>query len=140
MIQSAGYVIVDRDDRTVLCVRAYANWDFPKGHLEDGESHRGAAIRETSEEVSLEIGADYKDIGIPPVAVTYGTGKGKKTATYFFADRISKTDPFLPVSPELGRPENDQYAWVSYEDLLGLMPGRLQPVAQALLDWVSNDA
>ena len=41
MIQSAGVAIVDLNledptaEATVLCVRAYANWDFPKGQLEE---------------------------------------------------------------------------------------------------------
>ncbi len=139
MQQSAGYVIIDNDAGSVLCVRAYANWDFPKGHLEDGESHREAAIRETREEVTLEVGTDYIDIGIPSVAVTYGSGKKKKTATYFFADRVSTTAPFLPVSPELGKPENDESRWVAYDDLQGLLPGRLQPVLNAILDWTADE-
>ena len=138
MQQSAGYVIIDRDDQRVLCVMAYGKWDFPKGHLEEGETHKMAAIRETLEETTLAHGVDYVDIGIPTVAVTYGSGKRRKTATYFFADRLGKQMPFLPVNDELGKPENDAFAWVPCADLLGLLPGRLAPVAQALLDWIEE--
>ena len=46
--------------------------------------------------------------------------------------------PFLPVNDELGKPENDEFAWVPCKDLLGLLPGRLAPVAQALLDWIEE--
>jgi len=139
MQQSAGYVIIDNDAGAVLCVRAYANWDFPKGHLEEGESHRAAAIRETLEEVTLVKGSDYSEIGLQPVAVTYGSGKSQKTATYFFADRVSSKEPFLPVSPELGKPENDEYRWVAYDDLQSLMPSRLQPVVNSILDWIEEE-
>ncbi len=138
MKQSAGYVIIDRDAETVLCVRAYKNWDFPKGRLEKKESHRQAAIRETLEETSLAYGVDFVDIGLPPVAVTYGGGKSKKTATYFFADRVGKLDPYLPVSPSLGKPENDEYRWVPYAELESLLPGRLAPVVSSLLGWVET--
>ena len=138
MQQSAGYAIIDNQKGTVLCVRAYANWDFPKGHLEEGETHKQAAQREVLEEVSLTHGADYTDIGLSPVAVTYGKGKRAKTATYFFGDRTSDTRPFCPVSPELGKPENDEYRWVRFEDLRGQMPARLQPVVDALLNWVGG--
>jgi 8-oxo-dGTP pyrophosphatase MutT (NUDIX family) len=136
MQQSAGYAIIDNDRGAVLCVRAYANWDFPKGHLEEGETHRDAAVREVFEEVSLKAGIDYVDIGTSPVAVTYGKGARRKTATYFLADSISETEPFCPVSPELGKPENDEWRWIPYEDLYAMLPPRLEPVVDKLLGWV----
>lgn len=139
MQQSAGYAIIDNERGCVLCVRAYSNWDFPKGHLEEGETHRDAAIREVMEEVSLKAGLDYVDIGIDPVAVTYGKGKRLKTATYFLADSTSDTKPFCPVNPELGKPENDEWRWVRFEDLRGQMPPRLQPVVEKILGWVGHE-
>lgn len=136
MQQSAGYAIIDNDRRCVLCVRAYGKWDFPKGHLEEGETHRDAAIREVMEEVSLRAGLDYVDIGTAPVAVTYGKGKRAKTATYFLADSVSDTEPFCPVNPELGKPENDAWEWIPYEELHATMPPRLEPVVDKILGWV----
>ena len=52
MIESAGIIIIDDSipERKALCVRAYSNWDFPKGQLEAGESHLEAAKREVEEE------------------------------------------------------------------------------------------
>ena len=139
MEQSAGYAIIDNDRGCVLCVRAYGKWDFPKGHLEEGETHRDAAIREVMEEVSLQAGTDYVDIGTAPVAVTYGKGKRQKTATYFLADSVSDTEPFCPVNPELGKPENDAWAWIPYDDLHGTMPPRLEPVVEKILGWVGHE-
>ena len=138
MIQSAGIIVVDRssDVPSVLCVRAYSNWDFPKGHLDEGETHIEAAIRELEEETTLSL-KDITLVGLKAPSVTYGSGKGKKTATYFLADRLSNKQPFLPISPELGKPENDEYRWVSIEDLPGLMPGRLMPVVDYVIEWVS---
>ena len=50
MVYSSGVIIIDNDtslpEPHVLCVRAYANWDFPKGHIEEGENLIGAAVRE----------------------------------------------------------------------------------------------
>ena len=138
MQQSAGYAIIDNERGAVLCVRAYSNWDFPKGHLEEGETHRDAAIREVMEEVSLANGPDYVDIGTQPVAVTYGKGKRLKTATYFFADSVSDTEPFCPVNPELGKPENDEWRWIPFDDLYGTMPPRLEPVVEKILEWVGR--
>ncbi len=52
MLQSAGVIVIDNssDLVSVLCVRAYANWDFPKGMLDGDESPRDAAVRELREE------------------------------------------------------------------------------------------
>ena len=136
MEQSAGYAIIDNAEGRVLCVRAYSNWDFPKGHLEEGETHRAAASREVHEEVSLRAGVDYVDIGLSPVVVIYKNGK--KTATYFFADSVSDTEPFCPVNPELGKPENDEWRWIPISALSSILPARLQPVAQAIMDWTGT--
>lgn len=145
MIESSGVAIVDlnlenpTDEATVLCVRAYSNWDFPKGQLEEGESHVGAAIRETEEETTLQHGADYILSGPPAGATTYGTGAKKKTATYYIGMRMSKKTPFLPVSEELGKPENDEFRWVPLSKLHSLMPGRLQSICDSIVRWVGEE-
>ncbi len=140
MIHSAGVIVVDWTKKvpTALCVRAYANWDFPKGKLEKGESLSQAAARELMEETSLVVGNDVDLVGISAPSITYGKGNRAKTATYFLGDRTSGTTPYLPVSPELGKPENDEFRWVPINELAGLMPGRLSPVVQFLVDWVNS--
>ncbi len=52
--------------------------------------------------------------------------------------RMSSTDPFLPVSEELGKPENDEYRWVPLNELHSLMPGRLQGICDAIVSWVGE--
>jgi 8-oxo-dGTP pyrophosphatase MutT (NUDIX family) len=55
---SAGGIVFRRDPdvgpRFLLIRDSYANWGFPKGHLEDGESPADAARRETAEETGLD--------------------------------------------------------------------------------------
>ena len=48
MQQSAGFIVIDRSgaEPKALCVRAYSNWDFPKGLLDPGEDAFDAAVRE----------------------------------------------------------------------------------------------
>ena len=114
MKRSAGIIIVDTNSKpepTVLAVRAYAHWDFPKGIIEEGESDAEAAIRETSEEVSLHPLLDYNMVEKGPV-VYRGKGKNLKEVTYYLATRCSTNEPFLPVSEELGKPENDEFGWI----------------------------
>ena len=50
--RAAGAVVFRRTAQGVryLVLRAYANWDFPKGLLEAGESDFNAAQREVAEE------------------------------------------------------------------------------------------
>jgi 8-oxo-dGTP pyrophosphatase MutT (NUDIX family) len=145
---SAGVLIIDGDD--VLVLRAYRNWGFPKGHAERGEGPIDTAVRETAEETTLIVGEDYTLTGDVAPSITYKTSKrdkatGKsrtvlKTATYFLATRTSDKEPFLPVSDELGRPENDEWRWVPISSLGNTDPEagivfapRLEPVVNYLM-------
>jgi len=143
MIQSAGTIIVDASLNEehlakVLCVRAYNNWDFPKGELEQGEILIQAAIRETEEETTLQHGSDYILTGTTAPSVTYGSGSKQKTAYYYMGMRMSEKEPYLPVSEELGRPENDEYRWVPIQDLPDLLPQRLQIVGAFIKAWIQE--
>ena len=92
-------------------------------------------MRELEEETGYNID-DIRMIGSllnTPESVTYGKGKKQKTATYFYAvlENFDKK-PCLPVNPELGHPEHDEWRWVSVLDLPDLLPNRLQIIAQKL--------
>ena len=126
--RAAGTVVFRRTDRGVrlLVLRAYKNWDFPKGLIEPGESELDAARRETTEETGLAnlefpFGDAYKD------TLAYAGGK---VARYFIAE-TQESGIELPVSPELGRPEHHEWRWVSYDEAEDLLPPRLGIV----LEW-----
>lgn len=126
--RSAGVVVVRRFAASwrYLVLRAYRNWDFPKGRIEPGETPLQAALREVREETSLAAlefrwGDDYCETA--PYA-------GGKVACYFLAESPSGR-VFLPVSPELGRPEHHEFRWVDFAQARLLLPPRLHPV----LDW-----
>lgn len=54
---SAGGVvfrIVDGQALFLLIRDSYQNWGFPKGHVEPGEAHEAAALREVGEETGLD--------------------------------------------------------------------------------------
>ena len=125
---SAGAVIVRRYDHDYrfLLLRAYRNWDFPKGRVEPGEQPLDAAQREVEEETTLARlsfpwGYDFRET--PP----YGR---RKVARYYLAEarqgRVS-----LPVNPLLGRPEHHEFRWLDYGAARALLNARLQ----AILDW-----
>lgn len=122
---SAGCVVVRRDAShcSYLIVRSFRNWDFPKGEVERGEQPLAAALRETAEETSLidltfDWGEVYRETA--PYA-------GGKVARYYLA-ALRSGEVHLPVAPELGRPENDEFRWVSAEQAARLLPPRLQPI------------
>ena len=143
MIQSAGVIIIDdhkSDDPKVLAVRAYAHWDFPKGQLEEGETLADAAVRETMEEVSLNPLVDYTIVDRAP-SIFRGAGKKKKEITYFLALRRSDTEPFLQVNPDLGKPEHDEFTWMSLSRVDAKMRGPLlEIVCSHVKKWCKRNA
>ena len=137
MVESAGVVIVDfsnPQDPKALCLRAYKNWDFPKGHLDGQETRREAALRETREETGLVPG-DYKFSEFYAQSLIYRAGKDNKQVTYFLAERTSDTQPTLPVNPEIGKPEHQEWCWIPVSSLHKILPPRLAPVVDALETW-----
>lgn len=115
-----------RDGERVLLLRAFANWDFPKGIRERGESPLQAALREVREETTLDDlcfdwGNDYIETG------PYSRGK---VARYYIA-RTRRDDIRLPVNPELGRAEHAEYRWVGLDEAQAMTTARLTPV----IDW-----
>lgn len=122
---SAGAVVVREtaDGARFLLLRAYKNWDFPKGEIEEGEEALAAAVREAAEETGLTDlefpwGEDYCETA--PYA-------GNKVARYYLA-RTRTEDVTLPVSAELGRPEHHEFRWVDFTEALALTVPRLHLV------------
>jgi bis(5'-nucleosidyl)-tetraphosphatase len=124
---SSGVVVVNVRERKLrfLLLRAYKNWDFPKGLVEPGESPIDAAIREVREEttlddISFDWGTAYMETG------PYNKGK---IARYYIA-RSKNIHVSLPVNPDLGTPEHHEARWVEYERALCMVSPRLQPVVK----------
>ncbi|MCX4186485.1 bis(5'-nucleosyl)-tetraphosphatase [Methylophaga sp. OBS4] len=125
---SAGVVVVRREKSgwRLLVLRAYRNWDFPKGTREPGETPLTTALRETEEETGItdlafHWGQDYCE------TVPYTGSGGRKVARYYLAETAAR-NIILPVSPQLGRPEHHEWRWVRFSQATKLLPPRLQPV------------
>jgi bis(5'-nucleosidyl)-tetraphosphatase len=128
---SAGVVVVHvaGADVQYLLLRAYKNWDFPKGLVEPGEQPLDAALREVREETTLENlafdwGTDFVDTG------PYNKGKISR----YYVARTVETHVHLPVNPELGFPEHQESRWVGLDAALGMVSPRLKPV----IHWASG--
>jgi 8-oxo-dGTP pyrophosphatase MutT (NUDIX family) len=129
--RAAGAVVFRRSERgiRVLVLRAYRNWDFPKGLIEPGEDALAAARREVLEETGLAdlaypFGDEFKE------TLPYA---GNKVARYYLAETDAEKIE-LPVSPELGRPEHHEYRWISFDEAEDLLPPRLAVV----LEWAKK--
>ena len=126
--RAAGAVVLRRTDRGVrlLVLRAYRNWDFPKGMVEPGESELDAARREVAEETGLaDLDFPFGDVHCETLPYALG-----KVARYYLAE-TDQAAVELPVSPELGRPEHHEWRWVSFDEAEEVLPPRLARV----LDW-----
>ena len=123
--RSAGVVVVRTGPAgwRFLLLRAWGNWDFPKGQVEPGETPQEAAEREVAEETGLtglrfHWGSGWYE------TEPYGRGK---VARYFLAESPEGA-VVLGINPELGRPEHHEFRWVEATVARRLLPQRLQPV------------
>jgi 8-oxo-dGTP pyrophosphatase MutT (NUDIX family) len=124
---SCGAVVVRQTDAgwMTLMLRAYRNWDFPKGLCEAGETPMEAAVREVGEETSItglefEWGDRHKETG------PYNRGK---VARYYLAS-TTQAAVEMGVSPELGRPEHHEFRWVSFDEAYDLSAPRVRQVVK----------
>jgi 8-oxo-dGTP pyrophosphatase MutT (NUDIX family) len=124
---SCGAVVVRRTDEgwMTLMLRAYRNWDFPKGIKEDGEQPMETAVREVGEETSIssldfEWGDRHTDTG------PYNRGK---VARYYLA-KTDQESVEMGISPELGAPEHHEFRWVSFDEAYDLASPRVRLVVQ----------
>ena len=128
---SCGAVVVRQTDKgwLTLMLRAYRNWDFPKGIRESGETSLQAAIREISEETGISDlefrwGEGYVDTG------PYSRGK---VARYYLAATL-QADIEMGISPETGQPEHHEARWMSFNEAYDISAPRVRNVVQ----WARN--
>lgn len=126
MILSAGIVVVrkEEDGWKYLFLRAFRNWDFPKGEMEPGESPLQAAVRETREETGItdlrfRWGELFKE--------TEPYNRRTKVARYYVA-QTSEDQVVFAVNPQIGGPEHHEHRWLTYPELEKRSPPRLLPV------------
>jgi ADP-ribose pyrophosphatase YjhB (NUDIX family) len=85
---SAGGVVVDLANNNLVCIikpsNDYGPWTFPKGRVDDGESHQATALREVEEEsgiVAKIISGGYLGSGVGGYSITH----------YYMMEKVSDT-------------------------------------------------
>ena|SRR5436190_23969744 len=130
-LKSAGIVVVRRDVDgrwRWLMLRAYRDWDFPKGEIDPGESPLDAAIREAAEEASVTaLSFDWGPVYCDTVPYSRN-----KIARYFIA-RTDSDAVRLGINETLGRPEHHAFRWMTIDEAKSLAAARLRPI----LDWAT---
>jgi mutator protein MutT len=102
-------------DRVLLCHRCPARrwypdvWDFPGGHVEDGERPEQALRRELIEELGVDIGTVEDD----PVLHVSDTGTGLDLTIWVVAEWHGRVENRQPD-------EHDDVAWFGAAELRGL--------------------
>lgn len=125
-IAAVGAVVRDERGRLLLVLRgkepARGCWSLPGGHVEPGETHEEAVVREVAEETGL------------PVRVVREVGTVRRDApdggVYVIRDfLVEPLDDRLPVAGD----DADDARWVTAEALLCLQtsPGLIE----ALRSW-----
>jgi 8-oxo-dGTP pyrophosphatase MutT (NUDIX family) len=112
---SAGFVLFrDTPAGPVYLLLDYGkHWDYPKGHLEEGETAWQAAVRELREETGIRQVDRVTRFERDMHYYFYSPKKGRvtKTVTYF----LGRTRTEEVVVSE----EHSGYAWLGYEDAMG---------------------
>ncbi len=128
---SCGAVLVRKAESgwMTLMLRAYRNWDFPKGLCESGETPMQAAMREIGEETGItdlnfDWGDRFTDTG------PYNQGK---VARYYLA-RTDEEKIEMGISPETGRPEHHEYQWMDFDNAYDISAPRVRLV----VTWARN--
>ena len=108
--KSCGCIVIE-DGKVLLIQQKNGHWGFPKGHIEDDETERNAAIRETKEETNIDVEIQ----GSRRYTESYITDKGNfKEVIYYIAKKING---------EAKRQESEVKAlkWVTISEALELL-------------------
>ena len=94
------------------------HWTFPSGIVEEGESPKSAAIRETLEETGLIVSDEY----VKPLAIIYTTGKDgdRDRFNVGFATQLKYASGNIVVP----NAEIEKVMWVAFNKVAELSSGK----------------
>ena len=120
--QVALAVVLQKSSGKVCVVNQnHDSWSLPKGHVDPGETHKQAAIRETHEETGLNQLTFVKDLGTYQrykIALGGGddTSELKHITAFLFTTEQQELKPIDPANPEA--------RWLSPDEVAPLLTHR----------------
>lgn len=109
MIKKAGCILINVNNKKIALVYRDGGYSFPKGHLEQNETLKECAIRETKEETGHNCHLINENDSL---VIRYNNSKGQKVETYFylaFDDGITKD--------EIKETDKEKTEWINYENV-----------------------
>lgn len=102
-------------------------WEFPGGHLDDGEDPMAAAVREFAEEVGLDL---------PEGEVTNGWRGGEDSEDEHYQGFVYTIPEAFDISGFTANEEVQAVRWAYALDVMALRSsGQLRPEIAATMDW-----
>ncbi len=106
--KSCGAIVLNSNNEILLVHHNSGHWDFPKGHVEAGETEEQTAIREVKEETNIDVIIDknYR------YTTSYSPKEGvMKEVVYFLANNVDDDK-----KPQLS--EVNEVRWFNLEEAI----------------------
>ena len=104
-VEGAGGVVFNRQGEVLLLKHKKDEWVFPKGHLEQGETHLEAALREVEEEAGVSAHCPNPDFRY---VTEYKNNKGTPRRISWF---LLRTDAKKLILREATFPDGNFYRY-----------------------------
>ena len=112
--KSCGCIIINNNNKVLLVYEKRKGrdfWDFPKGHMEEGENEIETAIREVKEEVGLDVEINKEK---------------RYVLNYIIRDEIDKTTVLYLAKPKnetitIQQSEIGQTKWCDFDEALNTL-------------------
>lgn len=106
--KSCGCIVINNKNEVLLIHHNAGHWDFPKGHVEEGETEVQTAVREVKEETNIDVKVNEKY----RYTTEYSPKEDvMKEVVYFLAKNISD-------DKEAQLEEVSEVKWVKIEDAI----------------------
>jgi len=135
IIRAAGLVVLTRTQPPkILLLQHPERWDFPKGHLEEGEDLVTAALRETQEETGIasqciEVDDSFQFTLEYPI-VDSRRGDYLKRVTYF----LGYIDAPVPIQLT----EHSGYSWLNWPITKPIQANTVDPLLNQLRRYLHS--
>lgn len=106
--KSCGCIIINDKNEILLVLHNAGHWDFPKGHVKEGETEVQTAIREVKEETNIDVEVNEKY----RYTTQYSPEENvMKEVVYFLAKNINN-------NKEAQLEEVSEVEWVKFEEAI----------------------